>query len=155
MARQTPDQILVQRIAKTIASADSSQAQAVATRIGTLLQTQIKLNVRRQHLIDTGRLLNSIRFETDVARGGKGFSVSAGSWGVPYARIHEYGFTGNEQVKAHTRLIHMAFGRAIDPRTVEVRGHTRYVAVKARPYVRPAFETLRQKILDIIMEGFR
>jgi hypothetical protein len=67
----------------------SKAMRRVLTRIGIKLEGQIKRNIRRIDLIDTGTLLNSIRYE--LTSSGSAGILQVGSWGVPYARIHEYG----------------------------------------------------------------
>jgi len=58
-------------------------------RIGIMLEAQIKMNIQFRKLIDTGRLLNSIRYE--LRREGSRNALVVGSFGVPYAAIHEFG----------------------------------------------------------------
>lgn len=150
------ENILVSRVAAMIKKAEPGNIglRTLGARIGLLLENEAKLNVRRRHLIDTGNLINSIshRLEADD----RGIAVRAGSFGVPYARIHEYGFSGPEQVKAHQRLQTMAFGRPMQkPRKVDVRGHVRIMAMPIRAYLRPAFDSMRDRILEIVQEYFK
>lgn len=148
--------ILVKRIAEKIKTAQpgGSEQLKLATRIALLLRNQIILNVRSNKLIKTGNLINSIQARVSIVSGG-GFSVEAGSFGVPYARIHEYGFSGNESVKAHKRFQSKAFGKLMkNPHEVDVRAHNRFMVIKARPYIRPAFRDLRDRILKIIQDAF-
>ena len=57
---------------------------------------------------------------------------------VAYAAIHEYGFDGVEQVRAHLRRITMAFGRAISPREIAVGAFSRRMHMPERSYLRSA-----------------
>jgi len=115
-------------------------------RIGLLLELQIKKNVRRppgggRDLIETGALFNSIRHQ--VARSRNSATIRAGSYGIPYAAIHEFGADNQMvNVKAHERTI----GGAPFP----VRAHTRLINVAARPYIRPAVGQLRSRIIEIL-----
>lgn len=83
----------------------------------------------------------------------KGLAV--GSFGIPYAAIHEFGFDGQVQVKAHQRKISKAFGRPLKKgaKIVDVRAHTARRRVRARPYIRPAVKTHQAKIMDILREA--
>ena len=68
-----------------------------------------------------------------------GSSVSGGvfsSSDVPYAAIHEYGFDGEESVKAHQRIINQVFGRPCDPVTVQVQAFTRHMVMPERSFLR-------------------
>lgn len=76
--------------------------------------------------------------------------VRVGSFGVPYAAIHEFGFKGVVRVPAHQRSITRAFGRPIEPRSVSVRPHSRRMNIRKRPYVGPALEQRRDLILKIL-----
>lgn len=84
-------------------------------------------------LRDTGRLMASI------ARGG---SRSAGvmrqtrrgnrsilEWGtnVAYGGVHQFGYAGTQQVKAHKRRI--------PPKEVDVAAHRRQITITARPFL--------------------
>ncbi len=70
---------------------------------------------------------------------------------VVYGRVWEFGFQGVENVKPHMRVVKKVFGR--DVQTVSaVRGHTRQVDKKARPFLGPAISDalppFEQKILN-------
>ena len=104
----------------------------------------------------TGRLRRSIFsrvVDTDTTVEG---SVSS-SGDVKYARIHEFGFDGDETVRAHTREIKTAFGHAIAPKRVEVKEHTRHMVMPERSFMRSSFRDLKtmlqQGIQDAMTEG--
>lgn len=63
---------------------------------------------------------------------------------VRYARIHEYGFSGTMSVRSSLRQVKKAFGRAISPREVAVRAHTRKVNLSQRSFLRSALRDLAQ-----------
>lgn len=65
---------------------------------------------------------------------------------TPYAAVHEDGFSGNVIVPAHTRTIRQAFGRQIEPRQVQVREHSRFMNIPARPYLKPALKGLQDQL---------
>jgi phage gpG-like protein len=104
----------------------------------------------------TGRLRRSIFSEvTQTSTSVDGTVGSSGD--VKYAAVHEFGFSGDEVVKAHTREIKQAFGRAISPKTVEVREFSRHVDIPERSFMRSSFidlkDMLQQGIKDAIEEG--
>ena len=80
---------------------------------------------------------NESIFEVNVQGGNA--SVTMGS-STPYSGVHEYGFTGNVNIPAHTRTITQAFGRDIAPTTVNVRSHSRFMSIPERPYLEPAMK---------------
>lgn len=123
------------------------------TRIGALLQAEIRIQLRRSGLRrQTGDLANSIDFE--VRRPSPtNFEVVAGSFGVSYAAIHEFGYRGPQSVPSHVRLQTTSFGRRIPPKQVNVRAHVRQQNIPPRPYVRPAFDRQKARILDILSKA--
>jgi len=76
--------------------------------------------------------------------------VRVGSFGVPYAAVHEFGFKGVVTVPNHKRTITRAFGRPISAKTVSVRQHSRRMNIKKRSYLGPALEQRRNLILQIL-----
>jgi len=141
--------VMLARIERRLSAFDKEDPRMVETllSIGLTLETQIKLNIRSQGLIDTGRLLNSIRHQLEP---GGIPAVSIGSFGVPYAAIHEFGFRGAVNVRAHTRVVTQAYGRSITPVAAQVRGFTRNMTIPSRPYFRPAIEKHTSSILKQI-----
>lgn len=67
--------------------------------------------------------------------------------GVPYARIHEYGFNGEQRVRQHTRVMSQAWGKDIEPVTVEVKSFSRNVNMPERSYLRSSLADKRTEIL--------
>jgi phage gpG-like protein len=96
--------------------------------------------------VRTGTLRRSINRR--VTMSDTSIQASVGT-NVKYARIHEYGFTGPEQVKAHLRKITMAFGKPLkEPRTVNVRAFTRQMNLPERSFLRSALADMTGEILD-------
>lgn len=95
----------------------------------------------------TGRLrasiTHSVRIEGTKVVGRIGTNVV-------YGRVHELGFKGPVQVKAHARNIRQAFGKPIPAKTVRVSAHTRQMNVRARPFLRPAIEDNIRPIARIL-----
>jgi hypothetical protein len=126
----------------------SPRLKEAFTKIGLYVTSIAKLNIRQWGLIDTGRLINSVRYEffKDATKEG----IRAGSYNVPYAWVHEFGFRGSVRVPAHQRMQRQAFGRPIDPRAVDVREHSRMMEIPPRPYLRPAIKTSQAFIIDTL-----
>lgn len=114
--------------------------------------------------IQTGRLARSITGNTDdtidtfTVEGGK-LQWTKGT-DVPYAGMHENGFSGSVNIPAHTRIRTNVFGRPTEAYTQNVREHTRDMMIPARPFLSPAirdfepmgvryFET-NQEIIDLL-----
>lgn len=88
-----PDKIdmLAARIAKMreAKSPGSSQVRTALTRIGLVLEAEMKYHAKRQGIIDTGSLLNSIRYE--IEQSGNTAFLTVGSFGIKYAAMNEFG----------------------------------------------------------------
>jgi len=82
---------------------------------------------------------------------------------VPYAAVHEFGYTGVQQVEAHTRRITQAFGEPIEPQTVQVSAHRRPMSIPERPHLRPGLnaaapdvaEYSRKKLFEMVDDAFQ
>jgi len=118
------------------------------TKIGVVVTAETVLNIRRANLIDTGNLIGSIRHE--LFQGGKNVGVRIGSFGVPYAAVHEFGYNGPVLVQGHTRTISKAFGRNIDTVSFQVSPHNRNVNIKAKWFLRNAVRRQREYIINTI-----
>lgn len=124
-------------------SPDSPALRRSLADVGNLIANQAKLNIRAHSLIDTGRLINSIRWQ--ILRRQQGQELQVGSFGVPYARRWEFGFKGDVRVKAHER--------SLKDRVTSVREHMRSVNLPGKPYLRPAFTLHSSRIADMIAKG--
>lgn len=145
---------LERRIARRIRKyqPDSPELREAMLRIGFLVETQAKLNIRRHGAIDTGRLFNSIRSE--FYQLGTRAGVRVGSFGVPYASLHEFGgtFTARQRRAMFASLRdrgRLGPGKGVDKGVVQ---GNRFMA---RPYLRPAILVHKNRIIDIIRGLFR
>lgn len=113
------------------------------------------LNVR------TGTLRRSITYE--MMSHDLSFRATVGT-NVSYARQWELGFSGQvtireHVVKQHLRMITRAFGRELkSPRKITVREyvmreHPQNVNIKPRPFLRPALEENRDRIVTNIRKA--
>jgi phage gpG-like protein len=138
----------------TDASPSSGPVKHALMRMGAILVAQIKMNIRRKRIIDQGRLLNSIRFQFVRPEEGStelGLRMLIGSFGVPYAAMHEFGGTYRQQqmramfasLKNRGKLNKSGGGKGI------MQG--RYL--RARPYIRPAWERHKDRVTELIKES--
>lgn len=130
----------------------SPELREAMLRIGFIVEAQAKLNIRRHGAVDTGRLLNSIRSEF-YQRGSK-VGVRVGSFGIPYASLHEFGgaFSDRQRRAMFASLRDrgkLGPGRGVD------KGVVQGGRFMARPYLRPALVTHKNRIIDIIRGLFR
>jgi len=89
------------------------------------------LGQRTHRLRDSVHML-ALESDADTVEAAVGVNLKD----AKYAAFWEYGFTGIEQVREHTRKITQAFGRPIDERTILVRAHARHVDQPPRSYLR-------------------
>lgn len=114
--------------------------QEVGVGMGRLVAA-LAMKVQKEKLngqvlkVRTGRLKSSIG--TDVSETDTQIQGVV-STPVEYAPIHEYGFKGSVDVKAHLREIKKAFGRPIPPKEIEVRAHARMMNLPERSFLRSA-----------------
>lgn len=74
---------------RQLSGGDNPKLRAALIRIGTVLEAETKLNISRQKMTKSGRLLNSIKYE--MIQTARGMALHVGSFGVEYAAINEYG----------------------------------------------------------------
>jgi hypothetical protein len=137
---------------RLVAAGDNPKLRTALIRVGAVLEAEMKLNIVRHKMVNTGRLLNSIRYE--VKSSGSKTTLTVGSFGVDYAAINEYGG------KLTSRQINAMFasfrGRAKRAGKGVIRiygdgsGYHR-----ARPYMRPAINKHRTFMLDVVRESYR
>lgn len=131
--------------------------QYPATAHGKLLQIMTKVGFDLQGYIQTsklqgqvlghrsGWLSSHVHPRTEDEGTTVTTTVGVDKTAVPYAAIHEYGFHGPEQVKAHTRIMSVCFGRTIDPVTVKVGAFTRTMNMPERSYLRSSLKERIEK----------
>ena len=136
---------------RLVASGDNPRLRTALIRVGSVLEAEMKMNIHRQKMTNTGRLLNSIRYEVKAM--GDKTQLTVGSFGVEYAAINEFGG------KMTTRQVHAMFasfrGRAkrAGKGVVKIYGDGSGYH-RARPYMRPAVNKHRTFMLDIIRDAY-
>lgn len=125
--------------------------KAALTRAAILIITQAKLNVRRKRIVDTGRLLNSLRYEFIRPTEGSDIRLLIGSFGVPYAAIHEFGgvFTDRQRRAMFANLRDQ--GKLGNSKNKGVIKGKRF---GKRPYLTPAYRKHRERVIDLITQAF-
>ena len=98
---------------------------------GSVIERETKKNIRKQGLIDVGNLRASIRAQRDRP------GVVIVGTNVIYAAIHEFG--GVITAKNKPMLVFKINGQWIRKRSV---------TIPARPYLRPAFDSHKNKAVD-------
>lgn len=116
----------------------TEEAIRVQTRVRAKLTGDV-LKERTHHLHD------SIHF--NVTNDANGVIATVGT-DVVYAAIHEYGFTGTEQVREHIRRQSVAFGKPITPVEVSVRAHARKVNLPERSFLRSTLAEMATGIVE-------
>ncbi len=135
----------------------------------SVLLRAIKLKVSGHALkVRTGNLRRGwAQIMPRVADGDNAWVGGAGT-NVEYDPYHEFGFSGTEQVKEHTRRsartrLASAFGpngkdkfsRRTSKATHKVSAHSRAVNYAGRPHARPALSESRLRIEAIHSDGIR
>lgn len=128
-------------------------AQRVATAVDRLsleLLTKVKAQKLSGQVLKnrTGTLRRSIN--RAMQQGDGKIQASVGT-NIAYAKVHEFGFHGTEQVKAHLRMMKVAFGREVmNPRQIEVKAFTRQVNLPERSFLRSALREMESQIKEQI-----
>jgi len=114
-------------------------------KIGKVLRARMILNATVKRIVDQGGLRKSLNYEIDKDK------LSVGSFGVPYAKYHEYGANlgpaGMRAMFAAIKKRHGKSSKRIVDKNVVVNGF-----LKARPFVAPALQSELSKIRRILAE---
>lgn len=101
--------------------------------------------------VKTGTLRRSIAARFETVDGEVRAYVGTN---LKYARIHEYGLKGQVPVKAHQRMMNVAWGRRVkNPHMIDVRAHAMNVNIPARPFMAPSLAENREKITANIRQA--
>ncbi len=75
---------------------------------------------------------------------------------IPYARVVEFGFSGTQQVRAHTRNITQVFGRPLGRLVpVSVSAHPRHVNRRGWYYMTEAVERNERDLVDMLRKAMK
>lgn len=124
---------------------ESREQQALLHRIGMILRTEMIMNTVRKDINDTGALRNSINYFIE------GNSVIVGSFGVPYAKFHEYGANlGPAGLRA--MFAAMRARRVVSAQRYRDKNVVIGQRLRARPFVRPALQSKLGQIRTLLSE---
>ena len=135
---------------KTEKLTDTSNLREPLTRIGVQVQALAKLNIQRWGMIDTGTLLNSIRYE--FFNTAKTAGVQIGSYGVPYAAIHHFGGEFTAEMRKAMFASLKARGSKV---TRPSKGFARKGRFPPRPFLTRALTQSRAMIIDTLRASMR
>jgi phage gpG-like protein len=104
-------------------------------RISIRLVAEIKKKLSDDVLkVQTGTLRRSITYKIDQT---DGKIVATVGTNLAYGAVHEFGYTGPQQVAEYSRKVNQAFGRPLtQPTVARVRAHVRNVRFPERSFVR-------------------
>ena len=149
----TGDRRVVQALRQRV-PAITQRVERAIERLTIILTQRVKLKLTDDVLrVRTGRLRRSITFVVT----GKGTDKVEGVVGtnVEYARVHELGFNGAVNIKAHLRTIKQAWGKSIQPKQITVSSHSRQVNLPARSFLRSAMNDMRADIIEELTNAAR
>ncbi len=116
--------------------------------IGTVLRNRMIINATKQRIVDTGALRNSINYRISNN------TVTVGSFGVPYARFHEFGATlPPAAVRAMFANMRKRSSTPRPSKGVFTGNAVTGGKLSERPFVRPALKTETARIRAIIREN--
>jgi phage gpG-like protein len=122
-------------------------------RIAMMVIAKAKINVRRHRMVDTGRLINSLRWEFYRNSDSKG--VYIGSFGIKYAAMNEFGGEVSErQRRAMFKALSMRGGPRLPSKNVIQKSGSQWYW-KPRPYLRKALIESKGFITETIREMMR
>lgn len=130
---------------------DSPRLKDAFVRIGLLVSATAKLEARRQRIGDTGKLINSIRYE--LFDKGTTTGVSIGPFGTHYAKYHEYGAVLPPNavramfaaMRQRSQFRPQVAGKGVFTGNAKTGGR-----LKARPFMRPALYKNQKFIIDTL-----
>lgn len=127
----------------------SPEMKVALTRIGSVMQAQIRLNIRRYRAVDFGGLINSINYQ--VKQSGSVAFVEIGSYGIRYAARNEFGGPMNRgQVIAMLIALRKRAapgGRSKGVVKINPDGTGFW---KPRPFIRDALKSNSQFVIDTL-----
>lgn len=127
----------------------------------TKLSIQLQANIKQDKLSGqvlktrTGTLRRSINMKVEQSSTSITGKVGIGKDAAKYGVMHEYGFTGSENVKAHLRTIKQAFGKPIASKQISINSHSRNVKYPEKSFMRTALSDLTPKIKEEIQKALK
>lgn len=125
----------------------------VVTREGLTLLAYVKASKLSGQVLknQTGTLRRSINVRNTQTATSSEATVGTN---LSYAAIHEYGFNGEETVRAHMRNITQAFGKPLASSVeVSVGSYSRAVNMPARSFLRSSLNERRDAIVAALEQA--
>lgn len=139
-------QVLGEAPAKIRAAAKSS-LDLWATELASYIKSEkLSGQVLHRRSGDLSASVHPIKEQTAGSTSGG----AGGGRGVPYAKIHEFGFNGTEQVREYARMQTMAWGKRITPVQAIVRAHSRNMVMPKRSYMVSSFEEQAPRGIEML-----
>ena len=144
---------LIDRISKyrDTLEVGSKGVEGALTRIGMILSGEMKANITKKQIIDGGDLRANTTYKIDGNR------VEVGTFGVEYAKYHEYGTKWS-----HRQWLYLMATRGERPKRpskgvlqTREKGGVIESRIKARPYFRPAIESRKDVVMEILREALK
>ena len=128
-------------------------ARAIA-KLGIDLQRKVQEDELSGQVLSvrSGALTSSIGVEIDQSQRRITARIFSDS---DYAAVHEFGFSGEVNVRASLRRIREAFGRPIAEKTISVGAHSRRMLLPERSFLRSALEEMAPEIRDEVEAALR
>ncbi len=122
-----------------------------AERLALKLEAHVQRDKLQGQVLNprSGKLSRSIHH--DGSDSGTAVTRRVYSAGVPYAGVHEFGFDGVEEVRAHLRSV--VFGRQVEPFTVGP--FSRHMKLPERSFLRSSLKDMREEIVTGLGEAGR
>jgi phage gpG-like protein len=125
---------------------------ALAEKFATLAQ-KLEDKIKDEKLDGQVLFARSGKLRDSIAVNLEANGASLVAAGVKYAAAQEYGFSGEENVAAHSRTIKQAFGRAITPKTIVVEAFSREMRLPQRSFMRSSLDEMRDEIAQALREA--
>jgi phage gpG-like protein len=131
--------VLENRFEAVRKAASGPQIQHALMQGGEVIRNWARLNIRKNKLIDTSNLVNSIDVAPSKASSDTAAEVAVGT-GVVYAAIHEFGGVINAKAGKFLSWVNKE-GKRIFAKSVHI---------PARPYLRPAVDEHMDEIREAV-----
>lgn len=146
--------------ARVLQAAGKGMARGLEYAVGYIRRRKLLGQVLNRR---TGQLIKSLEQRVDVLAEGVVGRVGSN---LPYAAVHEFGYQGTQQVRAHTRALGAIFQRRGGPALTgraaaqrlrtgsvafgQVKAHSRRVNFKERSFARTGIQESLPQILNEI-----
>jgi hypothetical protein len=119
-------------------------------RAGILISNEIKVNLRNNGMIETGKLLQSIGF--NIEGGGDDMTLTIGSFNNAYAHINEFGSNN-----VTDRMRRAMFARMREEGVPRKPGKNVMIGntFRGRPYMGPALHGQSDRIMAFLRDAIR